>query len=572
MADGMTGHLPEVSPWCDIKTSAWASPTGSGEYPWEEAPYWLKGFGDLGYVLHDQRIIDECKQWIDGFLAGQMDDGYLGPRVNVAEKDKPVGLAGGTEKLDLWPNMIMLNVLQSRYEATGDERILDAMTKYFRWQLNLPENNILPGYWDRMRGGDNLESIYWLYNRTGDEWLLDAAKKVHASTAPWSKTVPNWHGVNITQGFREGTLWSMLSHDAADRASAERNYDEVMGKYGQMPGGMFAADENAREGYDDPRQAAETCSMVEFMHSFEMLARETGTPAWADRCEDVAFNSLPAALTADMRGLHYLTAANDVALTTADKNPGIQNGGNMYAYTPDGDPNRCCQHNHGHGWPYFAESLWMATQDNGLAALLYAPSRVTAKVGDAGQRSHDRSDDGIPLRRPDPVRRRRKGADELPHALPHPRLGQVGGADRQRRGAEDRVQARRLPPRRPRLGRRRQGRVDFPHARPRQDVGREQTCGKRLQGPAGVLAENRAGRQDVLGEEGQDDRLDGRGGHADDAVELRLGAGPERPGLVVHRGQLGRRAERRAGPAVHRRRRPDRDCGECEAHCQLADR
>ena len=384
MADGMTGHLPEVSPWCDIKTSAWASPTGSGEYPWEEAPYWLKGFGDLGYVLKDQRIIDESKRWIDGFLAGQMDDGYLGPRVNVATKDKPVGAAGGTEKLDLWPNMIMLNVLQSRYEATGDKRIIDAMTKYFRWQLNLPEDNILPGYWDRMRGGDNLESIYWLYNITGDKFLLEAAEKVHKSTAPWSREVPNWHGVNITQGFREGVIWSQQSHDPQDRASAERNYDEVMGKYGQMPGGMFAADENAREGYGDPRQAAETCSMVEFTHSFQMLTSLTGEPTWADRCEDVAFNSLPAALTADMRGLHYLTAANDVALTTADKSPGIQNGGNMYAYTPDGNPNRCCQHNHSHGWPYYAENLYMATQDNGLAAVLYAPSSVTAKVGDAG--------------------------------------------------------------------------------------------------------------------------------------------------------------------------------------------
>ena len=384
MASGMTGHLPEVSPWCNIKTSAWASPTGSGEYPWEEAPYWLKGFGDLGYVLKDKRITDEAKQWIDGFLAGQMDDGYLGPRVNVETKDKPVGLAGGTEKLDLWPNMIMLNVLQSRYEATGDPRILPAMTKYFRWQLNLPEDNILPGYWDRMRGGDNLESIYWLYNRTGDKFLLEAAEKVHKSTAPWSKQVPNWHGVNITQGFREGTIWSMQSHDAGDKASAERNYDEVIGKYGQMPGGMFAADENAREGFNDPRQGAETCSMVEFTHSFQMLTELTGDPQWADRCEDVAFNSLPAALTADMRGLHYLTAANDVALTTADKSPGIQNGGNMYAYTPDGDPNRCCQHNHGQGWPYYAENLYMATQNNGLAAVLYAPSSVTAKVGAEG--------------------------------------------------------------------------------------------------------------------------------------------------------------------------------------------
>lgn len=43
---------------------------------------------------------------------------------------------------------------------------------------------------------------------------------------------------------------------------------------------------------------------------------------------------------------------------------------------------RCCQHNVSHGWPYYAEHLWMATPGNGLAALLYSACAVTATVGD----------------------------------------------------------------------------------------------------------------------------------------------------------------------------------------------
>src|SRR3989442_8644447 len=39
MRDGMVGHLPEVSKWCQIKESAWASPKGEGQYGWEELPY-----------------------------------------------------------------------------------------------------------------------------------------------------------------------------------------------------------------------------------------------------------------------------------------------------------------------------------------------------------------------------------------------------------------------------------------------------------------------------------------------------------------------------------------------------
>jgi len=146
---------------------------------------------------------------------------------------------------------------------------------------------------------------------------------------------------------------------------------------------MFGADENARPGYDDPRQAAETCSMVEFMHSFQMLVAMTGDPVWADRCEEVAFNDFPASQTADLKSLHYLTAPNMPRLDKDDKSPGLQNSGTMLSYDPHGY--RCCQHNVSHGWPYYAEHLWMAAPGNGLAAMLYAESVVSATVGDGVQ-------------------------------------------------------------------------------------------------------------------------------------------------------------------------------------------
>src|ERR1019366_1330544 len=38
-------------------------------------------------------------------------------------------------------------------------------------------------------------------------------------------------------------------------------------------------------------------------------------------------------------------------------------------------------HNVSHGWPYYAEELWLATADRGLCASLYAASEVSAKVG-----------------------------------------------------------------------------------------------------------------------------------------------------------------------------------------------
>ena len=88
-------------------------------------------------------------------------------------------------------------------------------------------------------------------------------------------------------------------------------------------------------------------------------------------------------MTPDQKGLHYITAVNQVQLDRNNKSPGIQNGGTMFSYSP-GEVYRCCQHNVSHGWPYYAEEMWLATPDNGLCASLYAPSEVTAKVGQGG--------------------------------------------------------------------------------------------------------------------------------------------------------------------------------------------
>lgn len=367
MRDGMIGHLPELSRWCVEKDNAWASSDSQGAVGWEELPYWLKGYGDLGYLLQDEGIIKETRMWVEFALASQEDDGYFGPRRNKF-------------RYDVWPNMVMLDVLRSYYDFTGDKRIPEFMKKYFKWQMSLPREYLLPGSWQKIRGGDNLFTIHWLYNRTGEQWLLDLATIVHERTVNWTDGIKSWHGVNIAQCYREPAQYYQQSKDSRHLNATERNYQTVMDEYGQFPGGMYAADENARPGYIDPRQGAETCSMVELMRSCEILLAITGDPLHADRCEDVAFNSFPASVMKDFMGLHYLTPANVVQLDSENKSPGFQNHGPMLPFTP-GEAFRCCQHNVSHGWPYFVEHLWMATRDNGLAAVLYAPCEVNAKVG-----------------------------------------------------------------------------------------------------------------------------------------------------------------------------------------------
>ena len=140
--------------------------------------------------------------------------------------------------------------------------------------MTQPPQTFANGYWPKLRWGDNIESVHWLYNRTGEPFLLDLAKKIHEHMAEWSKDVINWHNVNVAQGFRAPAVFYTQAGDKRLLNAAERNYDKVMDLYGQFPGGGFAGDENCRPGYNDPRQGFETCGMVEFMHSFEMLTED----------------------------------------------------------------------------------------------------------------------------------------------------------------------------------------------------------------------------------------------------------------------------------------------------------
>jgi hypothetical protein len=119
---------------------------------------------------------------------------------------------------------------------------------------------------------------------------------------------------------------------------------------------------------------------VEQMFSDAILTQITGDTSWADNCENVAFNMYPSALTADMRALRYLTGPNMVASDAQNHKPGIDDRGPFTMMNPFS--NRCCQHNHSMGWPYFSKHLWMGTPDNGACAVIYSACQAVIKVGD----------------------------------------------------------------------------------------------------------------------------------------------------------------------------------------------
>lgn len=366
--DGLNGHLGEISAWLQKEDNAWL--TAGGKWGWEEVPYWLRGYAGVAYLFEDESMLDEAKIWIEAILNSQRENGNFGPSAE----------SKGAQ--DFWPNMIALWILQSYYEYTDDARVIDFMTRYFHFQLSVPDELFMRKSWQHYRGGDNLWSVAWLYSRTGDAKLLELADKIHRNTANWTKSteLPTWHNVNVAQGCREPATYYLFNGDEKMLEASYNVQSLVRRAFGQAPGGMFGADENARIGFFDPRQGTETCGFAEQMASDEIMLLITGDPYWAENCEDIAFNSYPAAFMPDYKSLRYITSPNMVMSDSENHRPGIDNAGPFLAMNPFSS--RCCQHNHGFAWPYYVEHLMLATPDNGAAAVLFNACEARMKVAD----------------------------------------------------------------------------------------------------------------------------------------------------------------------------------------------
>ncbi|MFB6343656.1 beta-L-arabinofuranosidase domain-containing protein [Saccharicrinis sp. FJH62] len=384
--DGLTGHLDSIYSVVCGPDNGWLGGTGDG---WERGPYWLDGLVPLAYILDDDDLKAKAQKWIEWSIKNQQDDGYFGPRPLPEGYEHIPGTQQGMRE-DWWPKMVMLKVLQQYYMATGDKRVITLMTNYFRYQLKmLPENELgYISFWANRRGGDNLGVVHWLYNITGDKFLLELADIIHQQTFDWTTVysdntirrlnpVPDLHCVNVAQGLKEPVMYYQ-QHPKQQYLDAVRSGLSALLESHGFVNGMYGGDERLHG--NDPTQGSELCSAVEMMFSFENILPVTGDVHYADYLEKIAYNVLPTQSTDDYMRKQYFQQANQVYVTDEDRNFFNDGNGRIVFGTTSGFP--CCLTNMHQGWPKFVQNLWYATAGNGLAALVYGPSEVTAEVGD----------------------------------------------------------------------------------------------------------------------------------------------------------------------------------------------
>jgi hypothetical protein len=147
----------------------------------------------------------------------------------------------------------------------------------------------------------------------------------------------------------------------------------------------------------DPTQGIELCSVVELMYSLEKMIAISGNPAWMDHLDKIAYNALPTQVTDDFTSRQYFQQANQVMLTRHRHNfyEEDHHGGTDLCYgLLTGYP--CCTCNLHQGWPKLVTHLWYATDGGGLAAVVYAPCKITARVAD-GEEVTIREETGYPF-------------------------------------------------------------------------------------------------------------------------------------------------------------------------------
>ena len=379
-ADGLSGHIDGF--WDDLgPDNQWF---GGDKEGWERGPYYADGVLPLAYLLDDERLKDKAQKWVEAFLSGQQENGWIGPRQ---------GLLGARTypEYDPWPVFIVFKVLTQYHEATGDERVVPVMLDFCRYLEGALLERPLES-WAKFRWGDFLLSLHWLYERTQEDWLLELGERIRHQGYDWQEHFTNFryqrkqtnialehHVVNNAMGLKTPGVWYRQSRGESDRKAVYIGIDNLDRFHGQVTG-VFTGDEHLAG--KNPSQGTELCAVVEYMFSLEQLVSILGAPNLADRLERIAFNALPATFTPDMWAHQYDQQVNQVICNVAEREWSNGPDANIFGLEPNFG---CCTANMHQGWPKFVSSLWMRAPQHGLAAVTYGPSQVTARVGESGQ-------------------------------------------------------------------------------------------------------------------------------------------------------------------------------------------
>lgn len=381
--DGYTGHLAQM----DIAfQQAWAEDykmTGEnlfwekGGWPYEGGGYWFDGMVRLGAVLHDEFLQNQAKERLDVVVKNMHPDSIL--FLWWLNKNDPNQLKVGEgrwmreKEWSMCACGFLGRALVAQYSAAKDPAVLKALEMAYtgnrEWvSMGWAMSNFMPAY----------ETWTW----TGNKEIAAAIDQLIAENAgnrnpyynmPWlnSATGLIFHGVHFCESMSPWAIGYLWTGDQK-YIQVPLKWIDLIEQDSLQPSGVPVFDE--MNGPTGAFRATETCNVSGYQWSLLTLLAVSGKGSLADRVERAFFNAGPAAVGRDFKSHVYFQTPNRMA----DKElPHSIRCTYQSVHQP-----LCCTASLSRFLPNYISKMWMATYDNGLAATLYGPCKVTALAGD----------------------------------------------------------------------------------------------------------------------------------------------------------------------------------------------
>ncbi|MGA2857904.1 MAG: beta-L-arabinofuranosidase domain-containing protein [Candidatus Sulfotelmatobacter sp.] len=345
-------------------------------WPWEQRAYWIDGAGRLALVLNDQQLMQRVGAPIDYTLTHAAANRYLGPQ-NFSD---PKG------DFHRWPHAIFFRALAAFSEAQQRNDIPDLMRQHY-----LSDQ---ASYGEPLRNIMNVESMLWCYGQTGDQKLLALAENAWRDYLKFAGETEHGnlsemqvygagpimaHGVTYIETAKQpAILYLYTGNEEYLRfalAAQRRIFDHHM-----LIDGIPSTTEDYRT--RTALDSHETCDIADHTWSWGYMLMATGDGLWADRVERACLNAGMGCLKKDWKALQYFSCPNQFLATLNSDHNVLIHGGRLMSFQPNpGEDSACCAGNVHRVFPNYVIRMWMKDADDGLAATLYGPSKLSTTVG-----------------------------------------------------------------------------------------------------------------------------------------------------------------------------------------------
>ncbi len=370
---GMGGHLDELEPemiakpYVDRNYKSKVSPGWSGE----QSGGYYTGLVQLAFTLNDEELISKARTWVYSTLALQEEDGYLG---NYRKNENRL------EDFCAWSANWCYRALLHWYDATGDEKVLDAVHRGLLWFVENWSGDQKTSY----VGPTLIESMIIVHMKTGDERLynwcldyikwLDAHDNFHHGMASFQRDALEYnedHVVAFGENVKHPALIYLAGGPQEYLKATLHGIEQIMTKGWQSTGVPVSNFE-----YLSPPSAVhvtEYCNFTTYLNTFSWMACITGKARYGDLMERILFNAAQGARKKDERAIAYMSSPNQFFATMESAT--FANRSSMEVYSPCFNT-ACCPTQSVRIVPEYIRAMFMRDKDENLFLPAYGPCTV----------------------------------------------------------------------------------------------------------------------------------------------------------------------------------------------------